>query len=134
MCDMFDREIVSKPFIQLRIRNKGRPSMIYVLCVIFVCCKGGGACNLVNSCIIINILFCQKDLPKNFQKVTKFMHSTQEIPLITVCLCAEQISDNFQFTFKVQNFLILFLVNWYVNIHSFILFKTKLKAYLTLNY
>jgi hypothetical protein len=25
MCDIFDREIVSKHFIQLRIRNKGRP-------------------------------------------------------------------------------------------------------------
>jgi hypothetical protein len=27
MCDIFDREIVSKQFIQLRIRNKGRPSI-----------------------------------------------------------------------------------------------------------
>jgi hypothetical protein len=25
MCDIFDREIVSKHFIQLRIRNKDRP-------------------------------------------------------------------------------------------------------------
>ena len=27
MCDISDREIVSKHFIQLRIRNKGRPSI-----------------------------------------------------------------------------------------------------------
>ena len=28
MCDISDREIVSKHFIQLRIRNKGRPSIL----------------------------------------------------------------------------------------------------------